>query len=624
MVIIALVTAALVAWRAHTLEQLESRNAAALEQAIEENNFPRAREALARLSDETAREQARDKINEAELAFAVDRHDAPSVRRLADEKPALVENNEDAHLLLARAAMHADDEGTYDEQLAKATPGTPAEILLRVDKHLRTGETDEARELLEGNSFTATDEANRLIRLAMLNARNPARARELLTAAILADRAYPEPYAFRGQLFEAMGDWQRARADYTAALVAAPDKPLFWDQLAEFYRRRQSYPQAVDTWVQGYERTGTAEFWIKAWFWQKLTGLGEALPLPPEDGPWAGYATYLNSLPADTYWNSDTFATLPYASRIQARRQESYWLRLLAALQQDDATTAREMLDGDPFAKRSWAPKLKELLLAILKWREERPYTLPPASDPEARHQFYTQMETLSGTSAEDTPRELGALLSSPAAWSAAALTEGWLGVATTFSQGQPLDHFPDWYRYGLAVAFTQTGAPERGLAVLESATRSPQSDCLLGELLIRDGQTDKAEAILRPLAAQEDATGLRAAWLVALLLTDQQQLSAAAAWIDAHPAFSASATGQELLARIALLQGNADRALEIYNGIQQNSLEAKVYLSKVAYAREDWQRARELTRELISAMPDEPAFWRNLQAIDKADQTTP
>ena len=623
--LVAIAGGALVLWRARTLDRLERRNTQAFQQAVEDKDFLQARALLDRLPEDAPLEQWRAQLQQAEFDLAVKRHDARSVWKLAEASPSLLDGRGDARLLLARAAMHAGDEEQYARNLAPTEPESPARLLLQADRHLRAGQTAEAQELLESHTFTGTDEANRLIRLALLAKDDPDRVRELLSAAIQADRGYAEPYAFRGQLFEAMERWQAARADYVAALVIAPDKPLFWDQLAGFYCRRQNYTQAVDTWTQGYERTGTAEFWIKAWFWQKLSGGGEELPPPPAEGPWAPYAGYLSLLPSDEYWDATAFSQLPYASRLLEQRQETYWLRLLAALRTNDLTTARDLLGSDPFANRSWAPGLKSLCRAILQWRQGRPFSLPKASGADARHQLYDRLEALNGEPPDEAPAELAALLNNPDAWSACVLTEGWLRAAVNLSADTAsLSTFPDWYRYGLAIALARTGETGHAITLLESAPRTPASACLLAELLLSQGKADQALSLLRPLAEENGPAAQRAAWLTALYLAESEQPKVAIAWIENHWDFANSLAGQELLARLALRQDAPERARDIYEDIEEESVEAKVYLSKIAYAQQDWERARELTRQLIATNPDEPAFWRNMEAIDKAENTTP
>lgn len=79
----------------------------------------------------------------------------------------------------------------------------------------------------------------------------------------------------------------------------------------------------------------------------------------------------------------------------------------------------------------------------------------------------------------------------------------------------------------------------------------------------------------------------------------------------------------QELEARIALSQGNAERADILYRILEANSSEAKSYLARKAFKEGNWDKARELTVELIALYPDNKMLKENLNKIELEKATS-
>ncbi|WP_269539116.1 tetratricopeptide repeat protein [Cerasicoccus fimbriatus] len=604
-------------WRAHTLKKMQESTLSDLQSAWEQENFSRVRLLAEHLEDETQRDDWLRQIDEAQLAQAVENNDAFTLRQLRANQSGLAETETEA-LVLARAAIHERDTRIYDA-IVERWQGNAAQhaawIFLETDALIVAGKITEARELLEQHSFSGRQESNRLLRLSVLSTNEPRETLRLIDESVRAMPDNPDALSFRGQVFESLGQYQAARADYVRAVALDNDSPLFWDQLAEFYRRREQYNFAVQSWLDGFAKTGVPEFWVKAWFWRRVSGLGPALPAAPQTGPFTEYTQYLAALPESTWWDAETFSALPYASRIQQQRQETFWLRLLQTLQDDAHTEALMLLRADPFANRSWAPDLKLALMTILLWQADEPLPATPLNTDETDHQFYRSLATLAQTTASP---ELEKVLAGTSAYAAAFLAEGWLATAIDFDERQAGQ--PAWFDYGQAQARRQIESVDAAIARLDKSSDHAETQLLLADLLWLQQRPEEATAIWKKYQATPGAVGQRASTLLAVQAATANQWDDVADVAAANPEWAASTFGAEMRARLALAKGDLNAAREIYASIADASMDAKLFLARLAYQDKNWTRARELTQALIKENPDEPAFYQNLQAIAQAE----
>ncbi|WP_309400701.1 tetratricopeptide repeat protein [Cerasicoccus maritimus] len=603
-------------WRSHTLNQLQEQTEANLSKAWNAQDYSRVRLLAEHLPDDAQRDDWLAKIDTAQLEHAIANSDAYTVRQLRSGQLGANESENEA-LLLARAAMHERDDRAYASILERwqgEADQDAAWLFLEADALIVAGKIAEARDLLSERQLRGKDESNRLLRLSMLSTDNPREVLRQVDAAVRSAPDHPDALAFRGQILESLGQWQAARADYARALLLAPDSPLFWDQLAEFYRRREQYALAVETWNQGYDKTAVPEFWIKAWFWRRLAGVGPAVPPPPLEGPFVEYTHYLSSLPDDQWWDKEDFAELPYASRILEQRQETFWLRLLQTLLDGNETQALILLRTDPFARRTWAPKLKQAMSALLLMRSGEPVTVLPMLGSAETHQFYQQLSEVGGNAESPTME----FITGNAVWSACFLAEGWLAAAVAFDRVAAGE--PDWYVYGQAQARRQIQSVDSALERLNVGSETPTNELLRADLLWLSGKPDEAVGIWEELVQEPDAIGQRAATLLAVHFATDSQWAAVQEIVLINPEWAKTVVGAEMNARLALAKGNLDRAREIYESIVAESMDAKLFLSRLAYQDQDWERARSLTEALILENPDEPAFYQNLNAIAVAE----
>ncbi len=124
----------------------------------------------------------------------------------------------------------------------------------------------------------------------------------------------------------------------------------------------------------------------------------------------------------------------------------------------------------------------------------------------------------------------------------------------------------------------------------------------------------------MKGLLADKSDISYRATWLMSLIYIDKGQLKEAKDTISNNPQLFKDVLGKETLARIALIEGNNDRAYEIYSSIEKDSSEAKSYLAKKAFSEKDWKKARELTESLIQEYPNNLMIRANLEKIIEAE----
>lgn len=123
-------------------------------------------------------------------------------------------------------------------------------------------------------------------------------------------------------------------------------------------------------------------------------------------------------------------------------------------------------------------------------------------------------------------------------------------------------------------------------------------------------------EQIQTLLNKNDPVIGPKTLALIAAIYIDKKSPAEAQSIIHTSDELANSVHGQELLARIAYLQGETAKAEEIYNGILENSSEAKSYFARKAYIENDLPKARELTEELLLDYPDNATIRNNLKKI--------
>lgn len=538
--------------------------------------------------------------------------------------PELVHTREMASLLITRtfaAAGQSEEADRIREGWRGREERPELWLALDVDRRLAADQPIEARGLLESVTFTGTADTGRQLRLAML-APTTLEAWEALNRAASTDPRNPDVRSFRAQILERLGAVEAARVEYVAALVANPEDSVRRDQLAQFYLRHGGTAQALQTWRDGLTPTAPDFLWLRVLLWQRLYG-GDATAVPaPPRGGWMALIEALRELPPDRFWSA-TAIDDPLQSRRAAERPEVELLRLLEHLRdgrEDEALIEAGALDA---ATAGLDPVGVTALQAVLRWRATELVPswgyLPTELPGQEEHVLIEQLRQWPG---QGLPPETEAVLRGPAAWPALLLAAGWpQGALIMAGEGiqKPVTEVPAWYHYGLASALRQNRGGAAAAVYLAAAPAEPVLQLLAAEIAWTGGEPAAKEQLAR-WAAQADDIGYRSAWLLAMDALDREEGTAAQAWIEGNPALARSLIGREMLARVAVLLNQPDRVAEIYTELGPRSLEAGMYLARLAFQAGDWARARELTEELLAAFPEQIELRRNLESIAAAE----
>jgi len=339
-------------------------------------------------------------------------------------------------------------------------------------------------------------------------------------------------------------------------------------------------------------------------------------------------------LPPEEYWDADKLTELWERRRYQLERQETFWLSLLQSLDSGQEQEALRMLKRNRFRPRSWNPDLEDTLAWILAYRQGTipDWVMQRMDQQHARqsrdHPLYAGVAQWAARSRQTgqpcaPPRELERLLRSKEVFAAAFLAGGWAEAALGLHRLDALpEEFPGWVAYGLTQAMRFSRGNQAALDFAVRQVQRPSVELLIGELRLATGDAEQGLSQLEALAAKDSDVGFRSAWLAALAHIEARRFARAERIVRTSPRLADSITGKEILARIALLQGETQEAAERYRQLGEQSAEAMTYMARDAFAKHNWNEARRLTVELLKRFPDELQLRANLDAIANAENS--
>ena len=202
-----------------------------------------------------------------------------------------------------------------------------------------------------------------------------------------------------------------------------------------------------------------------------------------------------------------------------------------------------------------------------------------------------------------------------------ALFSEGWTEAALQLQPSAFLSaDFPEWVSGLYINGMRQNRGNQAALKFAAQQKQTPMIHLLTAEIEIAEGKTNQAIPVLEKLKTQQDDIGARAAWLLSLIDMQKGNYRQAGAAIAAHPQLAETLQGQEALGRIAVLDGDLEKAVQIYQKIMHQSNEAKSFLARLAYQQKNWPLARELTEELLNQFPGNAQLQENLKKIIKQE----
>jgi hypothetical protein len=623
------------AWRRHVIESQRLKVRNDIEQLIIAGRLREARAGVQLFLRQNTRglppaEQA--VWNELDVRVSEGLRDVARLLWHFDRQPQSLLAHEQASLIVLRA-LATVNQGEAAERLRAQWRGREQHAALWMaydaDRLIAAGQRDEAIALLEGHKFEGAADCSRLIRLALLHYQDGAKSADLMQRAFAADPRNSDLRTYRGQMLESTGRLGLARVEYVAALLARPDDPLLRDQLAEFYVRSGNLPLATSTWRDGLGAEMPDFLWLKSLFWERVAfpRPGSAPACPP--GPLEPAVNFLRQLPPERFFDAAAFASLRDARRLAAERQELYWLQVLQDLADGREAEALDRIESRGYRGQSWDPELQSALRIVLKFRLTQ-HTPGPGSfttNPRlaSRHMLFEQIERWARSAVEDPaalPADTQAFLTSPQAFAGLLFAAGWVEAGLRLAQAHPTrPDAPEWYRFAEAQALRINRGAATALAYVQLQPAAPVLDLLQGELLFALQRHAEAVSVLSPLAPRPDDTGLRAAWLLGVYALERNAPAECSALVAGNARLAASPRGAELLARAALARNDVAAAARHYAAAEGDSLEAGMFLSRLAFQREDWAEARRLTEALVQRYPDELQLQANLEAVTRAEK---
>lgn len=631
--------AAIWAWRQSVVARRAAISAEVIPKSLEVKDFVAARSALAGLADPEVRSSKEREIRKAEVSQAIDIRDTGLLRlALGNDaaewmSPQLLES---ADLVLAREAVQTADFSTYSSLASKwksaaAFPGQW--LLLEADQLLARRQTDEALAFLKSASLSGPEDALRLARLALLEAREPWKAMDTLDLGLKADPLNADLLSFRAQIQEAGGRPEDARLDYVAAVISDRKNPLHRDVLGNFYLRHGDLSAAAETWRDAAEDSGLGVYALKGWFWSRLSGVPLSKPLPEcRQVGWSEFVAALAAAPQELFWSGAMESAIGGVSG-GAKRPEVLWLRLLESIRTKDYETARTGLGtGFPREAESLWPGMAIRLLATLTALDGQNPSLalvgrdlPPLATDDDTHAFIRDFaHWASRKTANSESEAFPSWLARPEALIGTLFASGWPGAAVMVGnadQLSPVADGPAWFDYGYAKSMLLRGDRAPVQKWLESLPkRTEAADLLLGEILLTGGSVDQGLARLHTIASSGSPLASRARWTLALTELDRGNTAKARELTLADASFAESIQGQELLARAALALDDRKESMRIYEKLGDQSADAMIFLSKEAFAVENFADARRWTLTLARRFPEQPEFRKNLLKIDEAE----
>lgn len=639
LLLLGLLAGALFAWRHSVMTKRAEWSNRMLSSAIGERDFVTAKSALAAIADPVERAEKGKQIRDAELADAVERRDVGAIRQAtspASDSDFPLDLSERADLVLAREALRnrrLEECEAWVESWSGKSRLSGQWMLLKADLMLARGESRQALEFLKAATLEGEEDALRHARLALIQAREPWKAMASIEEGLRANPRSAELLSFRAQLQEAAGRAADARLDYVAAVLSDPSSPLHRDVLANFQLRIGEPSNAADTWRDAAETTKLGIFAFKAWFWSRICGVALSRPMPEiPDAGWGKVMAEIKGLPDGAFMSLSLNHALA-GIRGLSQRPEVIWLHVLEDLRASNWKAAIARIEsGFPRSAELMSPGLAARLLANLAAVSGGdPRVALAGKDlpqlPLEPHPFLREFEEWrkSSSSQEEVFVQW---MANPASLAATLFAHGWHGAALDVAGGsglEPVVGAPAWFDFGYARCLLVRDGPAVARRWIESLP-DPSAAVQLthAEILLTGGEVELGLKQLAGLASGESPHAGRAAWSLALAELDRGNAAEAGRWVRVNPELLASVAGREILARIALVEGKPDEALRVYRDLGEQSADAMIYLSKLAFAEKNWPEARNWTGKLARRFPAEPQFRKNLLRIDDEEASQP
>lgn len=548
--------------------------------------------------------------------------------------------DEDTALQTASALIGKKEFDLYrqlKEEFSLTTKEPGVWKILDIDSVRAGGERETAIKMLETLQTTGKPEVLRLMRLSFLTEKqDPKRAWDYLIEASRVDPTNPDLRSLRGALLEKVGKLSLAQKEYQDALTLKPQNADLWDQLAQFYIRQGQWTRALITWQHALTLPNSESIWINLIFWSKVVRpLDYKLDLSSlADSHLKHFITYLYELPQDKFWDSEKYRSVEKGAELLQTFQQTFWLRLLQTLKDNDLKQAFDLIAFNPFRNKSYRIDLEAATLLAVNYQLNHTLDVPDAIrndlsinvDPA----LYTRAENhqllrLLNIDKRDTliDDQTDALLRSPSIFPVLYAAGGWYNASVNLNFPEKVDpNWPSYTSFTLTQALRVIDGNDKALAYAMKQPMTDELELLIGQIYENLNNQAEAEKHLKKIYTLSTPVGIKAAWDLTLLKINQKKYDEALNILSQSSNLETSVIGKELKARIALLKGDDNLALELYSQIVSSSYEAKIYLANYYLKQNDIAASEKLARELLIEFPTNPQVLELIQKINHSENS--
>ncbi len=392
---------------------------------------------------------AQTQLAEIMVAACRQLRDAPSLEDLFRTNADAVLKDETASLMTARAQTETGRAESFHvlRQAWQEDGVAPWEWLtLEADLLMEQEKARQAESLLRQRQFSGPRDAVRLARLAELSLSTmPKEAEIQLGHALRLTPNAPEVHRSRARMLERAGRLDEAGEAWRAAAKCSGGDPFHLDHYAEHLVRRRDFAGALACWRDALAQPATDTLWLKAFFWERVTG-PVCIPwktLEPPPGPSRPLLEHLLAMPQEQFWQTDTMEQFAQSHPDFSSRPECLWLRISQALGGRREEAALAMLSmSRPDARRGF-DMLEAALRQVLTYR--RMQFLNPAlcivgeGSPQAWCvPLFRRMDQWAHGELAEFPRDLAALLAGADAFAELFRAVGWSHAAEILRSERP------------------------------------------------------------------------------------------------------------------------------------------------------------------------------------------
>lgn len=357
-------------------------------------------------------------------------------------------------------------------------------FMLEADRLMTANDPDRAKAWLFSENFEGTEDAPRLLHLAILEFdQNPESALSMFRVALETDSDNPELYQKAARQLEKIDRFILAQEAYSKAVSLDPNSARQLLALGEFYLRQGQIPLALLTFKKASLLPSSEKEMSRLAFWSKVV---QPFELTAKEG----FAAYVLSLPEKVFWDErgSLYETLPES------RSEARWLKWLQAISENKGSeTPKAQLSPQLSSNSIIRPDLEAAFLLALNYQKSRKISLAsPYAEMLEKTPSRGLLKQLSSyvRGEKKMPTDLKLLVKSPEIFTALLLDASWDRAALGLNPSETIpEKYPAWLPYKLTEAVQRIDGNQAAFEFALKQALTPSMKKLIGELEIAIGR---------------------------------------------------------------------------------------------------------------------------------------